>query len=441
MTETNTTKRRKSPKPPIETTLRLGDWGPRGATRAEFEAKPVLVDRGIPGELVTASIDTRRRPRRGVVGGVMEASPHRVVPPCPFYAQGCGGCQWQHLEYGAQIEAKRRGVDREMERAGVAARVQAVHAMASPWRYRHTAAIALGWEAGFRPRARRGIVQIDDCLISHPAIGALADSANYLLRAGVLPNYHGKLWLDCTVVGSAQTPRVQVLLQGISGLTLETHPELPMVAQHIAAIDGVETVAFRHRSGEARALVGDLMATIEVQDRPMWLPAGSFFQTNLEMLGLLVDRIRDELIPRRPEHLADVYGGIGTFGLQLAGQAGRVTLVELDPQAVLAARRTALDWQLGNISFVDRHAERVLPDMPSVDVIVADPPRSGLGTTVTDAIAGNGAPLVLYVSCSPPTLADDLAALTGQGFTIRSLEMFDFYPQTYHVESLAVLER
>ncbi len=438
---TDTMKRRKTPKPPIVTELNLRDWGPRGSTRAGHGQTAVLVDRGIPGEQVVASIDTRRRPRRGVVVDVIEASSDRVAPPCPFYLAGCGGCQWQHLDYGTQVAVKRLGVDREMERAGVTARVSGTHPMADAWRYRHTAAIALGWEAGFRPRGRRGIVQIDDCLISHPAVGALAASANGMLHDGTIPNYHGKVWLDCTVVGCAERPRVQVLIQGISGLTLETHPELEAVARSIAAIDGVESVAYRHKSGEARPLVGDLMATIEVQGRPMWLPAGSFFQTNLKMLSMLLDRVRGELTARRVDHLADIYGGVGTFGLQLADCAGEVTLVELDHQAVLAARRTAEDWGLRNVSFVDRHAERVLPELPTVDAVIVDPPRSGLGPGVTQAIADNGVPLVLYVSCSPPSLADDLAILSQRGFNIRSVEIFDFYPQTYHVESLAVLER
>jgi 23S rRNA (uracil1939-C5)-methyltransferase len=440
MTETRSG-RRKAPKPPVPAEVRLLEWGPRGMTRTDWNNRSLLVDRGIPGEMVVAAVDMQRRPRRGLAVEVLDASPERVVPPCPFYLQGCGGCQWQHLDYGAQVAVKRLGVDREMERVGVAARVERVHAMENPWRYRRTAALALGWEAGFRPRGRRGIVQIDDCLIAHPAIGALAATMNDLLQAGSVPNYHGKVWLDCTVVGSSQAPALQVLIQGIPGLTLETHPELPEVAQRIAALHGVSTVAFRHRTGEARPLIGELMSTVDVQGRPMWLPAGSFFQTNLDMLSLLIDRMREELGGGHIGRLADIYGGVGTFGLQLAGEVGEVTLVELDPAAVAAARRTAGDWGLDNLTFVDRHAEQVLPDLPPLDAVVVDPPRSGLGRVITDAIGRNGVPLVFYVSCSPVSLADDLAAFHEEGFRIKSLEMFDFYPQTYHVESFAILER
>lgn len=438
---TSTTRTRGRGKPPVTATVQLVEWGPRGSTRAVWDSLPVLIDRGIPGEPVVATVDTRRRPRRGVVEIVCEPSPARVAPPCPFYSRNCGGCQWQHVDYQAQVAAKRLAVDREMERAGVAARVQAFHAMDIPWRYRHTAAIALGWEAGFRPRGRRGIVKLDDCLISHPAIGSLLAALNGLLEMRSLPNYHGKVWLDCTVVGSAERPALQVLIQGIAGLTLETHPELPDVARRLAAIDGVGAVAYRHRSGQARALVGEVMSTVEVQGRPMWLPAGSFCQTNLDMLSVLVGRMRDEIGERQFDHLADIYGGVGTFGLQLARGVGKVTLIELDAAAVAAARRTAQDWGLQNVECIDQHAERILPHLPPVDLAIVDPPRSGLGRTVTDALAQNGVSTVFYVSCSPASLADDVAALVDSGFEVQSLEAFDFYPQTYHVESFAVLAR
>jgi 23S rRNA (uracil1939-C5)-methyltransferase len=434
-------RKRKAHKAPVEAELRLQDWGPKGSAAADQEGKRVLVDRGIPGELVEAVISRGRGPGRGVVRDVIEPSPERVAPPCPYYLLDCGGCQWQHLSYAAQLETKRLLVDREMVSAGVEARVIDVHAMQEPWHYRHTAAIAIGWEAGFRPRGRRGILEIHDCLISHPLIGALAAALNDLLRAGSLPNYHGKVWLNCTVVGSPAAPALQVLLQGIEGLTLETHPELSGVAETIASLPHVQSVAYRHRSGEPCPLVGDVTATIEVGGRPMYLPAGSFFQTNLIMLPRVLSRLRSVLQGRRIRQSADIYGGVGALGLPLASQVEGMILVELDPLAVRAAEQTADAWGLHNVSFVSRHAERALPDLLPLDLAIVDPPRSGLGEIVVGAIADKEIPLLLYLSCSPPSLARDLAALAARDYQVCSLEIFDFYPQTYHVESLAVLER
>lgn len=441
MTDAPSMRKRKTPRPPLEADLRLLGWGPKGSTTADLDGRNVTIDRGIPGERVTALIDRRRTPWRGVVEGVAESSPLRVSPPCPHYLQRCGGCQWQHMAYEAQLDTKRELVDREMARAGLELRVQHAHVMDHPWRYRRTAAIAIGWEAGFRPRGRRGIVEIRDCPISHPLIGALSSRLNDLLRGGALPNYHGKVWLDCTVAGSVAAPRLQVVIQGIEGLTLEAHPELEEVAAVLACIEGVETVAFRHRSGEVMSLFGPLMGIIDVAGQPLYLPAGAFFQTNLIMLERLLPIMRTHLLRSAVRHAADIYGGVGTFGVTFAPDVGAMTLVELDAQAVTAARASAEMRGIGNMTFMSRHAEHALPEIPALDVAIVDPPRSGLGEVVVKALIDNAVPLILYVSCAPASLARDLAAFGAGGYRVSSLQIFDFYPQTYHVESLAVLER
>lgn len=434
------TVRKRKQRPPVEVQVALEAWGPRGAALAAAAGRNIPVDRGIPGETVIAGVERGRRPR-GVVKQVIQASPSRVEPPCPFYLQGCGGCQWQHVSYRAQLESKYRLVDAAMLAAGTAARVQHVTPAPFPWRYRRTAAIALGWEAGFHPRGRRGIVEIDDCLIAHPLLGKLAADLNGLLATHSLPNYHGKVWLDTTVVGSRTEPGLQILLQGIAGLAFETHPELPEVAATIAALPGVETVAYRQRSGKVFPLVGELLSPIEIAGRYMHLPAGSFCQTNLEMVEVVLGRMRDALRGRHVRSAADIYGGIGTFGLHLAPLVDEMTLIELDPLAVEAARHTAQEWGMENVRFVDQHAERALPEIPALDLAIVDPPRCGLGESVVESLDRNGVPLILYVSCSPSSLALDLAGLEHRGYRVRELGLYDFYPQTYHVESLAVLER
>src|SRR5947209_19929015 len=122
MTEAVSPHRRSTHPAPIEANLRLLDWGPRGATRAELNGRQVLIDRGIPGEDVLALIQRKRKPWRGVVEAIVDASPDRVAPPCPYVSASCGGCQWQHLSYEAQLETKRALVDRSMEAVGVDAR-------------------------------------------------------------------------------------------------------------------------------------------------------------------------------------------------------------------------------------------------------------------------------------------------------------------------------
>jgi 23S rRNA (uracil1939-C5)-methyltransferase len=345
------------------------------------------------------------------------------------------------VSYEGQLAIKRELADRELAAAGLDCRVDAVHGMDDPWRYRRTAAIALGWEAGFRPRGRRGIVEIHDCRISHPAIGRLAAELNDVLRRGLLPNYHGKVWLDCTVVDGETGPELQVVIQGITGLTLEDHPELPEVAEALFGLGEVASVAFRHRSGEVVPLIGPLLGVISVSGVPLHVPAGAFFQTNVVMLERVIARMRALLGERTISRAADVYGGVGTFAFALADRLDGVTLIELDPQAVAAARETARATGLENVTCVSAHAERALADVTGLELAVVDPPRSGLGDTVVDALAAHAVPAIFYVSCAPRSLALDLAGFREHGYGARSVELFDFYPQTYHVESLAVLER
>jgi 23S rRNA (uracil1939-C5)-methyltransferase len=428
-------------RPPIELELTLGGWSAKGSTLAEHDGRRIAIDRGIPGERVLAQVDRRSRQWRGVVQESTYPSPVRIPAPCPYYHAGCGGCQWQHLSYSAQLDAKRDSVNAQLAGAALEAQVDEVHGMEDPWRYRQTASIAIGWEAGFRPRARHGIVEIHDCLISHPLIGRLANQLNVILRAGKLPNYHGRVWLDCTVVGRRENPKIQVVLQGIEGLTLGTHPELPDVAAEVSKLDSVESVSFRHRTSEVFPLVGDLMSRIDVAGQLLWLPAGSFFQTNLTMLELVLNRMRDVVRSRHIGRAADLYGGAGTFALQLAGDVEEMLLVEVDRLAAEAAGRTAADWGISNFTTLASHAEKALPLLAGLDLIVVDPPRSGLAIPVTQAIVEQSVPLLLYLSCAPASLARDLATLIDGGYRLDSLEVYDFYPQTYHVESLAVLSR
>lgn len=435
------TRSRKRGKAPIQAEVQLGDWAPRGAAWAELDGRRITVDRGIPGERVEAVVRRQRGPWRGVAHRILAPSPRRVSAPCPYFHAGCGGCQWQHMSYEGQLETKLDLANRELARAGLSIRADRVHGMEEPWRYRRTAAIALGWEAGFRPRGRRGIVEVNDCLIAHEAIGRLAAELNVVLRAGELPNFHGKVWLDCTVVDGGEGPALQVVIQGIAGLTPEQNPELPDIALALAGLTAVASVAYRHRSGEVMPLIGPLLSTIHVAGVPLRVPAGAFFQTNVPMLERLIGRMHT-FLPEQPiEHAADVYGGVGTFAFALAGRARRVTLVELDPQAVAAAEETVRATGLGAITCLSAHAERALPAMTGLGLAIVDPPRSGLDPAVIDALAGHQVPSIFYVSCAPASLARDLAAFQGLGYAIRTIELFDFYPQTYHVESLAVLER
>ena len=434
------------PAPPEEVVLTVESMAHKGAALGRLDGRVGLVDYAIPGEEVRVSI---RQGKRDYFAGeaveVLRAAPERITPPCPYFGP-CGGCQWQHIDYAAQLAFKRGVVEEQLRRiGGLDMPVQAVYSD-SPWAYRHSAAIALGRAAGFRSRYTRWEIEIDRCMISHPLISALMNDLNGLITREEIVNFRGKLWLEVKVIhptGDAAAPAIQAVLKGIAGVEPEGKPDIEEALARIAALPGVWSLAFRRAKGGTETVKGPLNGTVLVADRPYQLPAGSFFQTNLGLLPQLLARVEALAAPFRRGTIADLYCGAGLFALWLARDAPDTAIVgiEVDPLAIAAAEETARQWGIENCRFVARPAEKALHELPEVDLVIVDPPRSGLEEKMLRSLIARGPEGFIYVSCEPSTLARDLAILVAEGYTVESVEMFDFFPQTYHVESLAFLRR
>jgi 23S rRNA (uracil1939-C5)-methyltransferase len=386
-----------------------------------------------------ARIEGGRR-RWGHIVEVLEAAPDRVPAPCEYFRDwSCGGCQWQMIAYQGQLARKRSAVDGAMERTGVPIAVSAVHALDDPWRYRSTVGISLGRSAGFRRRGSLAIVPIRDCPISHPLIGELMAALNDALLADAIPNFRGRLRLEVRVAETDGRTALQVLIRANEGEAMPAAEHLERLATTLDGLPMVGGVSLLTAAGEIDVLSGDLLATAIVAGRPVSLFAGSFFQTNPRLLPTLIKRLQQESEPLAGKQVADVYGGTGVFGLFLAGEAAGVTVIESDPLAVQAGERTAGEWGLQNVRFLRERAESALRSDDQYDLVIVDPPRSGLSEEVRAALVTASPNTILYVSCLAESLARDLMDFIEAGYGIESLELFDFYPQTYHVELLAVL--
>jgi 23S rRNA (uracil1939-C5)-methyltransferase len=418
-------------------TVTLSEFDDHGTTRARVGNRWVEVEHGIPGEIVKIELMGSKRQRGRIVDLVKSAS-DRVFPPCEYYREWkCGGCQWQHLSYRSQLRRKRRGVEATMKRAGLDEQVTATFSLSEPWRYRSTAGIALGKHAGFRRHGSLAIVPIEDCPISHPLIGELMAILNQRLEAGELPDFRGRVRLD---VRLADGPVLQVLVKAA-----DDHPPAPsdleILTELLTHNEQIASVSIMSLDGKLVVLSGDPFGQTTVAGRPVYLHAGSFFQTNLELLPELIGRLQQEAAPLEGKRIADVYGGVGVFGLFLAEHASDVLVVESDPLAEEACRRTAASWGLQNVRFRAEEAESALKDASGFDVVIVDPPRTGLSETVIEALIEQQPDTILYISCLAHSLARDLRVLTAEGYTVEHLEVFDFYPQTYHVEILTVLRK
>jgi 23S rRNA (uracil1939-C5)-methyltransferase len=189
--------------------------------------------------------------------------------------------------------------------------------------------------------------------------------------------------------------------------------------------------------GEAVVLMGNPYLVEHVAGREFRVSAGSFFQVNTGGAEALVALVRDDLAARGGETLMDVYCGVGLFGLTLADRVGRVIGVEADPSAAADFEHNAHD--LDHVTLIEDKAQAALSRLEEpVDLMVLDPPRSGAGKQAVSEIARLRPARIAYVSCDPATLARDARQLTGAGYELVEVQPVDLFPQTYHVESVAL---
>jgi 23S rRNA (uracil1939-C5)-methyltransferase len=391
----------------------------------------VLIEGGIPGERVEVRVHGRQGGVwRARVTEVLEPSPDRVTPPCP-YVPACGGCDLQHLAYPRQLALKREVVLDAMRRQHVDVPEEVpVHGMDDPWRYRRrgefhvvrgpegTAAADLGFN---QARSWRPIA-VDDCLIHHPTICASLPALRSLVRRGGTDELSA---LHLTVGGGSRDllvrarPADGVDLAVLDELALETGDE---VSWHTSA------VSVNWRGFEFR---------VEPE---------TFVQVNQAQMEVLYDRVLDALGDIEGRCVVDAYAGIGILSTAIAAAGAEVVCIEeVRSSARLGLLNARLNGVEDRLRYVARPVEQVLATLDAgrpVDAAVLDPPRAGCATSVTGWLALAGPPQIVYVSCDPATLARDLRLLAVLGpYRVERLELVDMFPQTHHVETLASLRR
>ena len=402
-------------------TVRLDNLAHGGEAMGRYEGQPILVPLGIPGELVRVVVEEkRRRFWRGRITEVLEPSPERVRPPCKYFGL-CGGCQWQHIDYAAQVRWKQRLVEDQLRRIGRqgGAQVSAVLGMEEPWAYRNHIQLVADDAGGLGFQALRShdVVAVDACWITHPMID--------------------DLWRALDIEGwRADGVALRAGVETGEGLVVfEGDDDLPEVA-----IDAPVSCLYRSRDGHMEVLVGDDHYHERLGGRTFRVSADSFFQVNTAQAERLVEVALCYLALSGGETLLDVYCGVGTFALTVGRDAGRVVAVEEAPSAVADARANASGNE--TVTVIEGRAEEVLPTLDlRADAAIADPPRAGCAPEVLRAIAETGAGRIVYVSCDVATLARDVARLAELGYALRAVQPVDMFPQTSHVECVALISR
>ncbi len=383
-------------------TLSLTSWGRLGEAMADFDGHRVFVAGGIPGERVVAEVvKLHRKYVSAIVVEVLEASPDRVEPPCPYYGD-CTGCQWQHLSYDAQLTTKREKVLDALRRVGgfQDPPVSAVRPSPDQYGYRNHARFTIDREGalGFVNRETRRFVRIDKCLLMHEGVNALLED---------LQDHCG------------ETTQLSIRAGKYSGDSLIqpylVHPEISV------------------KTGQKR-----YTETVDGQDFLVSSP--SFFQVNVDQAAAAAQLVRDRLRLGPDDVLLDAYCGVGTFAILLAPAVKRVIAVEESSAAVADAKENAAG--LKNLDFVLGRVEDVLRDLPEKPgVVVLDPPRAGCQPRALESLIEMAPPRLAYVSCDAETLGRDLKILCQGGYQLDEVAPLDMFPQTHHVECVAFLSR
>ena len=361
---------------------------------------------GLPGERVRASVvETKSRFQRARVREVLAPSPERVTPPCPIFG-ACGGCHWQHANYGAQLDIKTRVLRDQLARIGRIDDPPVESPVASPleWHYRNRVQVVPvpGTRlVGFRRAESHDVVAVEHCYIADPRINDVIAAAPWRVLSD---REWGKVDEIDIRVAPGQEPLVRMLGNGLQPPAARLRYELGGVKYDV--------------------------------------PGDAFFQVNLSGADKLVETALEWLAPAAGEHIVDAYGGVGTFALIAARRAARVTLIEAEGAAVDAVPGNAALDGLSNVRAVAVTVERGLAALRErVDAVLVDPPRKGCGAAVTGEIARLAPSRIVYVSCEPSTLARDALALLGAGYRLVGSRVVDMFPQTFHLESVSLFER
>jgi 23S rRNA (uracil1939-C5)-methyltransferase len=400
--------------------------GGAAVARAE-DGKVWLVNYALPGEVVEAE----PRGRQGGVSvaaatHVIEPSPHRVAAPCPYFGE-CGGCQLQHAAYSYQLALKRQVVEEAWSRAGLRLPPDApVLGMEDPWRYRirgEFEAIFQGgaWRFGFHRLRSHSVLPIETCPIHDQrielALPAFAQAANEL-----------------------QLKDLQNLL-----LTVEpTGKGLLWRLRHRGREPAWPRQEFAHRVAELlpdQVLLDEAM-TLEFSGLTFRARSDTFVQTNYRQMLVLYRTALDMLGAGTQDRVLDLYAGIGTLSVAIARSAVGVTAIEENPHAVQLGRLNArinaarVDYLAGKVETVLRQVK-----LGQYQAAILDPPRAGCEPAAIGELIRLGVDRLVYVSCEPSTHARDLIALVRGGYRVRRAAIVDMFPQTYHIESVALLQR
>ena len=420
------------------------------STAAALQGKTVFVPHTLPGEVIECEItEDKRSFAHARLTKILEAVPGRITPGCEYFSR-CGGCQYQHASYEAQLSIKRDILAETLSRAGADIEVSAIDTLRSePWQYRNRVRLHIrfgDFALGYREAASHREVLVGHCPIAAPllqeAIRAFPEAAQSCgIDAGVFDEAEFftndaedtllvSLW---TTHGSDATRALPIFCESLQ--------------EHLQTLSGGTLFQSESQKGQGRqqASWGNPELAYRVGQHRYRVNAASFFQVNRFLVPQLVEHVTTN---KKGQAAWDLFAGAGLFSVPLSHHYESVTAVEQAASSVRDLRQNLQGKQHRSVAsstldFLKAQAGHLKSGTATraPDLVVVDPPRAGLGKDVTALLSQIGPAAITYISCDPATLARDVQQLLHSGYQLRKTTLVDLFPQTYHLETIAELTR
>lgn len=436
-------------------TARIEGYSSEGLGIARIDGQVVFVHGAVRGELCRILVmKVLKNAAFGKVTELLEPSPERREPDCPYYGR-CGGCDFRHLSYREELWAKRQRVQDALTRLGGSdVEVEEILGAADPLYYRNKSQYPVSaGKVGFYRARTHDVVDIERCLIQKPQADAAAAALRDYMRDFAVPSYDEKTGrgllrhlyvrtnrrgesLVCVLANGERLPREEELV----GRLRRAVPDC------VGVVLGVNTRRGNTILGERyRTLWGADTLEDELCGLTFRLSVPSFYQVNRDQAEVLYRKAAEYAGLTGGELVVDLYCGAGTITQVMAGGAGRVIGAEIVPEAIEDARENARRNGIENVEFFCGDAAQLAADFAGrglrPDVICVDPPRKGLAPEVIAAAAQMAPQRVVYVSCDPGTLGRDVKRFAEYGYRVQRTAACDLFPGTRHVETVCLLSK
>ncbi len=422
---------------------------------AHIEKKPFYIKYAIDNEYIDAIIDYEGKKQvYGTIKEIIEPAPFRCDPKCNVYYK-CGGCHLSHMNYGTQLFFKQHQVKKVYSLVGFdKINVYPCEGMKNPYFYRNKVQVPVGKKngkiiAGFFKENTHEIIPYDNCLVQDELSNKIIKEVCYAMKENRIEPYDEDAKTGIVrhiLIRRAAKETMLVLITKVDSFPGRNNlvnsikkrlPEITTIVQNVnkrvtnVILGEKENILF------GKGFIKDALCGITFKISPK-----SFYQINKSQCEKLYTKAIELASLTGKETVLDAYCGIGTIGMIASKKAKEVYGVEIVEDAIMDAIKNAKDNNITNCHFYCADAEDFIKEMKAkIDVVFVDPPRKGCSTSFLKSLVYNKPKKIVYISCNPETQANDVKYLVEHGYHFDSVYPFDMFPQSYHVESIVLLER